>query len=53
MEEGFRERAERVLDLLGAPDTAYVLVAAPRRESVEEATSSPGGWPRATSRSPR
>ena len=37
MEAGFRERAERVLHLLGAPETAYVLVTAPRRESVEEA----------------
>jgi len=37
MEAGFRERAERVLHLLGAPETAYVLVTSPRRESVEEA----------------
>jgi anion-transporting ArsA/GET3 family ATPase len=37
MEAGFRERAERVLHLLDAPETAYVLVTAPRRESVEEA----------------
>jgi anion-transporting ArsA/GET3 family ATPase len=37
MEAGFRERAERVLHLLAAPETAYVLVTAPRRESVEEA----------------
>jgi anion-transporting ArsA/GET3 family ATPase len=37
MEAGFRERAERVLELLGAPETAYVLVTSPRSESVEEA----------------
>jgi anion-transporting ArsA/GET3 family ATPase len=37
MEAGFRERAERVLHLLDAPETAYVLVTSPRRESVEEA----------------
>jgi anion-transporting ArsA/GET3 family ATPase len=37
MEAGFRERAERVLHLLEAPETAYVLVTSPRRESVEEA----------------
>jgi anion-transporting ArsA/GET3 family ATPase len=37
MEAGFRERAERVLQLLSAPETAYTLVTAPRRESIEEA----------------
>ncbi len=37
MEAGFRERAGRVLELLGAADTAYVLVAAPRADAVEEA----------------
>ncbi len=37
MEAGFRERAERVLHLLDAPETAYVLVTSPRRESVDEA----------------
>jgi anion-transporting ArsA/GET3 family ATPase len=36
MEAGFRARAERVAQLLNAPETAYVLVAAPRRESVRE-----------------
>jgi anion-transporting ArsA/GET3 family ATPase len=36
MEAGFRARAERVAQLLNAPETAYVLVAAPRRESVTE-----------------
>jgi anion-transporting ArsA/GET3 family ATPase len=38
MEQGFRERAERVEALLAAPATSYVLVAAPRRSDVEEAT---------------
>jgi anion-transporting ArsA/GET3 family ATPase len=37
MEAGFRERAGRVLELLSAADTAYVLVAAPRADAVEEA----------------
>jgi anion-transporting ArsA/GET3 family ATPase len=37
MEAGFRERAERVLQLLSAPETAYALVTAPRREAIEEA----------------
>src|SRR5436305_4368397 len=37
MEAGFRGRAERVTQLLGAPETAYVLVTSPRRDSVEEA----------------
>ncbi len=38
MEQGFRERAERVLDLLSADETAFVLVTAPRRDIVDEAT---------------
>jgi anion-transporting ArsA/GET3 family ATPase len=38
MEEGFRERAARVLDLLTHDETAFLLVAAPRRDVVEEAT---------------
>ena len=38
MEQGFRERAERVVELLTAPDTAYVLVASPRRDTVDEAS---------------
>jgi anion-transporting ArsA/GET3 family ATPase len=38
MEEGFRERAARVLDLLTHEETAFLLVTAPRREVVEEAT---------------
>lgn len=37
MEEGFRERAEHVLELLGDPRTAFVLVASPRRDTVAEA----------------
>ncbi|MGH9293383.1 MAG: ArsA family ATPase [Acidimicrobiales bacterium] len=36
MESGFSERAERVEQLLGDPGTAFVLVAAPRRDSVAE-----------------
>jgi anion-transporting ArsA/GET3 family ATPase len=37
MEEGFRERAERVQQLLADPGTAFVLVAAPRADTVAEA----------------
>jgi anion-transporting ArsA/GET3 family ATPase len=37
MEAGFRTRATRVMELLKAPDTAYVLVTSPRRDSVDEA----------------
>jgi anion-transporting ArsA/GET3 family ATPase len=37
MEDGFRERAQRVLALLGDPGTAFVLVAAPARDAVSEA----------------
>ena len=37
MEGGFRERARRVEQLLADPATAFVLVAAPRRDSVGEA----------------
>ena len=37
MEEGFRERARRVEELLADSRTAFVLVAAPRRDSVDEA----------------
>ncbi len=37
MEEGFKERAEVVLELLEDPATAFVLVAAPRRDTVTEA----------------
>ena len=37
MEEGFRKRAELVLDLMSAEETAFVLVAAPRSDTVAEA----------------
>ncbi|HEX9991559.1 MAG TPA: ArsA family ATPase [Acidimicrobiales bacterium] len=37
MEQGFRDRAERVLQLLSDPATAFVLVASPRRDTIEEA----------------
>lgn len=37
MEVGFKERAEKVLQLLNDPDTSFVLVAAPRRDTVSEA----------------
>jgi anion-transporting ArsA/GET3 family ATPase len=38
MEEGFRDRAVHVRALLAAQGTAFVLVASPRRDTVEEAT---------------
>ncbi len=37
MEQGFKDRARRVQALLVDPDTAYVLVASPRQDTVEEA----------------
>ncbi len=37
MEEGFQARADRVDQLLRAPTTAFVLVASPRADSVDEA----------------
>jgi anion-transporting ArsA/GET3 family ATPase len=37
MEEGFRRRAGRVNELLAAPETAFVLVATPRRDTLAEA----------------
>jgi anion-transporting ArsA/GET3 family ATPase len=37
MEKGFKERAQAVDALLGADTTAFVLVASPRRDTVEEA----------------
>jgi anion-transporting ArsA/GET3 family ATPase len=37
MEEGFRLRAARVRELLVQPGTAFVLVASPRADSVDEA----------------
>jgi anion-transporting ArsA/GET3 family ATPase len=38
MEEGFRARADQVLHLLSDDDTAFVLVASPRRDTIDEAT---------------
>jgi anion-transporting ArsA/GET3 family ATPase len=38
MEQGFRDRAEATLELLSDDVTAFVLVAAPRREVVQEAS---------------
>ena len=37
MEEGFRDRAAQVTQLLAADETAFVLVTSPRRDAVEEA----------------
>jgi len=37
MEEGFRRRAQRVLELMADPATAFVLVTAPRRDAAREA----------------
>jgi anion-transporting ArsA/GET3 family ATPase len=37
MEEGFRQRADAVLHLLSDDDTAFVLVASPRRDTIDEA----------------
>ncbi len=37
MEEGFKNRANTVFELLSAPSTAFVLVASPRRDTVSEA----------------
>lgn len=37
METGFRRRADEVLEVLRAPSTRYVLVASPKRDTVEEA----------------
>jgi anion-transporting ArsA/GET3 family ATPase len=36
MEEGFRDRARRVEDLLADPGTSFVLVVAPREDSIDE-----------------
>jgi anion-transporting ArsA/GET3 family ATPase len=38
MEEGFRNRAVHMLDLLGNGSTSFVLVTSPRRDAVDEAT---------------
>ena len=37
MEEGFRNRAQEVMDLLGDDATAFVVVTSPRRDAVIEA----------------
>jgi anion-transporting ArsA/GET3 family ATPase len=37
MEQGFRDRAKQVTELLASTDTAFVLVTSPRRDAVEEA----------------
>ncbi|HWC39799.1 MAG TPA: ArsA family ATPase [Acidimicrobiales bacterium] len=37
MEQGFRNRADRVLELLSLGSTAFLLVASPRRDAVDEA----------------
>lgn len=37
MEQGFRDRASAVLELLTDPSTSYILVASPKRDTVEEA----------------
>ncbi len=37
MEEGFRTRAPRVVEILGQPETRFVLVTSPRRDAIEEA----------------
>ncbi|MCU1449909.1 MAG: putative anion transporting ATPase, partial [Acidimicrobiales bacterium] len=37
MEQGFRERAQRMLELLSDPGTAFLLVASPRQDAVDEA----------------
>jgi anion-transporting ArsA/GET3 family ATPase len=37
MEQGFRDRAAKVQQLLADPRTAFVVVAAPRRDAVDEA----------------
>jgi anion-transporting ArsA/GET3 family ATPase len=37
MEQGFRDRAARVDELLAEPQTAFVLITSPRRDAVDEA----------------
>ncbi|CAN5646921.1 ArsA family ATPase [soil metagenome] len=37
MEQGFKDRAAKVLELLSDPSTAFVLVASPKRDTVAEA----------------
>ena len=38
MDEGFKQRAQKVDELLSSDETAFVLVASPRADTVEEAT---------------
>jgi anion-transporting ArsA/GET3 family ATPase len=38
MEQGFKDRAARVEELLRVRETSFVLVASPRRDTIEEAT---------------
>lgn len=38
MEQGFKERAEKVMEVIGSPATGFFLVASPHRDTVEEAT---------------
>lgn len=37
MEDGFRQRARKVVELLASPETAFVLVTSPRRDALGEA----------------
>jgi anion-transporting ArsA/GET3 family ATPase len=37
MEDGFRSRANEMMELLASPETAFVLVTSPRHDAVEEA----------------
>ncbi len=37
METGFRERADDVVELIRAPETSFVVVAAPRHDTIDEA----------------
>jgi anion-transporting ArsA/GET3 family ATPase len=37
MSEGFRERAERVVELLGSDASTFLLVTSPRRDAIDEA----------------
>ena len=43
MAEGFSERAQRVKELLGHRDTTFLLVTAPEREPIDEASTSGAG----------
>lgn len=38
MEQGFKERAQKVMDLIESPATGFFLVASPKRDTVEEAS---------------